>query len=159
MLNWNTSKSRLKYINTFINVFLHNFISLFNNVNLMIISRNRDQLFYALGIHFAQRVPKSENLLDSNLDYWVASDGTLVIWGSCFLSFNISRVSLAIWPLAEHFILFHQPVYFRNHTFRQYITIILCIHLCISFNNRSFTSFSYHHKNHYLLWKDFNFAK
>ena len=50
----------------------------------------------SLGIHFAQRVPKSQNLLDSNENYLVASDGAPVISDSSFLSFNMSTVSVAV---------------------------------------------------------------
>ena len=48
---------------------------------------------------FCSKSPKPQNLLGWNLDYLVASDGALVIWGSFFLSFNIS--SFAVWALAQ----------------------------------------------------------
>ena len=52
-------------------------------------SRNRDQLFFAFGMRFPQRIPKYQDLLDSNLNYLVASGEAPVIRDSYFLSFNI----------------------------------------------------------------------
>ena len=41
--------------------------------------KNQDRLSFSLGIHFVPGVPTSQNLLDSNLECSLASDGAPVI--------------------------------------------------------------------------------
>ena len=67
-----------------------------NGLNLgeWLLSKNRDRLYFGLGIHFPLEVPGSKNLLYSNLDYSVASDGAPVMKiVSCFSTFQGSA-----WP-------------------------------------------------------------
>ena len=77
-----TSKSRFKCFNTFINVFLLILIQLFNN------GLFRDRLSFGLRIHFASGLPRSQNLLNLNLDYSVDSDGAIVIEVVCLSTFQ-----------------------------------------------------------------------
>ena len=56
--------------------FLEEFYSILQQ---WLLSKNRDRLSSGLGIQFAPGVPKSQNLLDSNQDYSMASDGAHVI--------------------------------------------------------------------------------
>ena len=58
----------------FISDFFWNFIPLFNNGFFQ-----QDELPFDLCINFAPGIPRYQNLLDSNMDYLVASDGALVI--------------------------------------------------------------------------------
>ena len=72
-----TSKSRFKCVNTFINDFLQNFIPFLKRI----LSKNREWLSFDLGIHFTPGEPRFQNLLDSNLDYWLritSSTGSMI---------------------------------------------------------------------------------
>ena len=76
-------------------------------------------------------------------------------------SFNIPRVSLAVWAIAPSYmkILFKfcQPVHLRDHFLQKYIKIIFRIYRCIRFHN--IVRFQYRHRNNYLFRKGFNFVK
>ena len=72
-----TSKSRNKCVNTFINDFLQNFIPFLKRI----LSKNREWLSFDLMIHFTPGEPRFQNLLDSNLDYWLritSSTGSMI---------------------------------------------------------------------------------
>lgn len=74
------------------------FSEFYSTLQLWLLSKIRERLSFSFGIHFTPGVLRSQNLLDSNLDYSVTSDGAPEIEVSFF---NISRVILAVWALAR----------------------------------------------------------
>ena len=72
-----TWKSRFKCVNTLKNdFFIYKFYS---TLQQWLLLQNQDRLSFDLVMYFAPGAPRSQNLLDSNLDYSVASDGAPVI--------------------------------------------------------------------------------
>ena len=55
------------------------FLEFYFTIQQWPLSKNRDQLFFGLGIDFHPGVPRSQNLLDLNLDYLMGHDGAHAI--------------------------------------------------------------------------------
>ena len=118
---------------------------LFRFSALGLLSKNLHCLSFGLDIYSAPGVLRFQNLLDSNLDYLVASD-----WiqnQSCFFLFNILRVSLAVWVLAlscmNKYSLCVANLFIPRIIFFDSTSIILPIYLSICFNKLILTSFQY----------------
>ena len=110
---------------------MQNFIPLSNNGFFQGIQIGYPSALVYILFNSAPQIPKStgfESGLFSN--QWSDSSNR-----KCFLSFKISRMSLAVWALAvlheETFIIFCQSVHFSNHFLLWHITTILRIYLCI----------------------------
>ena len=95
-----------KGLNLFINQFMGTFIPLFNRG---FFQKTQIRNIFCFGIHFAPGVFRSQNLLGSNLGYFVASRWCSNNW-SCLLSFNIWRLCLSwvntysVLPVCSYFL-------------------------------------------------------
>ena len=107
---------------------------------------------------FISGVPRSQNILYSNLDYSVVSDGAPVIEiVSCLLSFP--RVSLTVWAQAPSCMNKYScfPSLLISGLFN---STLQYLHLPLySVQNWSFNSFQYRRINHHFLVKGFDITE
>ena len=108
------------------------FAEFYSTLQQWLPSKNRDRLSFSLDIHFAPVVPRSQNLLDSNLDYLVANDGVPLMEVVSFLSNlkgELGCVSMNKYSLCFASLLISGIIFFT-------ITFRICF--CIWFNKRKF---------------------